>query len=379
MDKDRYFGLSPRIARWKLDMPLENWLGAKADKSEFWKRLYIFYYHLWDTKYYKVGIGMVNKFIEMHKKDFSNYNRDYIVRDMLYCLHRFGFSFQDYCIYGLVDRTFQCRKTFVSDKLRYHYCDILNAPFVEKMMTDKYACYQKYKKFYKRDVLGCYTERDKDAFLSFVKKHKRFIFKPLEEHSGHGVRIVATADINVDTFMIEMLKKGAFIIEELIEQGKEVAVMHPQSVNSLRVVTFVLDKEVKIIGITWRIGVGGAVMDNAGSGGIYASVDFENGFVQTDAINYIGEHFNVHPDTHVQIIGYKLPQWSEALSLIKEMATTVKGTTLVSWDIAYSTRGWLMIEANDNGDWSLIQSNKRIGKKEELFAYMDKFNKQGAL
>ena len=379
MDKDKYFGLSPRIARWKLDTPFENWLGEKADKSEFWKKLYNFYYRLLDTKYYNVGVGMVDKFIEMHKNDFSNYRRDYVVRDMIYCLHRFGFSFQDYCIYGLVYKTFQCRKTFVSDKLRYHYCDILNEPFVEKMMTDKYACYQIYKKFYKRDVLGCYTERDKEAFLSFIKKHDRFIFKPLEEHSGHGVRIVSTSEINVDTFMAEMFKKGAFIVEELIEQGEEVAVMHPQSVNSLRVVTFVLNEKVNIIGVTWRIGVGGAVMDNAGSGGIYASIDFENGFVQTDAINYKGDHFNVHPDTHVQIIGYKLPQWKEALALIEEMATTVKGTTLISWDIAYSTKGWLMVEANDNGDWSLIQSNKRIGKKNELFSYMDKFNKQNVL
>lgn len=379
MDKDKYFGLSPRIARWKLDTPLENWLGEKADKSEFWKKLYNFYYRLLDTKYYNVGVGMVDKFIEMHKNDFSNYSRDYVVRDMIYCLHRFGFSFQDYCIYGLVDKTFQCRKTFVSDKLRYHYCDILNEPFVEKMMTDKYACYQNYKKFYKRDVLGCYTERDKEAFLSFMKKHDRFIFKPIEEHSGHGIRIVSTSEINVDTFMAEMFKKGAFIVEELIEQGEEVAVMHPQSVNSLRVVTFVLNEKVNIIGVTWRIGVGGAVMDNAGSGGIYASIDFENGFVQTDAINYRGDHFNVHPDTQVQIIGYKLPQWKEALALIEEMATTVKGTTLISWDIAYSTKGWLMVEANDNGDWSIIQSNKRIGKKNELFYYMDKFNKQSVL
>ena len=179
--------------------------------------------------------------------------------------------------------------------------------------------------------------------------------------------------------MAEMFKKGAFIVEELIEQGEEVAVMHPQSVNSLRVVTFVLNEKVNIIGVTWRIGVGGAVMDNAGSGGIYASIDFENGFVQTDAINYRGDHFNVHPDTQVQIIGYKLPQWKDALALIEEMATTVKGTTLISWDIAYSTKGWLMVEANDNGDWSIIQSNKRIGKKNELFYYMDKFNKQSVL
>lgn len=376
MKKRKYFGMSSRIARWKIDTSLEHWLGRHADNSDFWKKLYVLYYRIVDNKYYKIGIEMVNRSIEVHEKDFTNYTKDYVIRDMLYCLHRFGFSFQDYCIYGLVNKTLQCRKTFVADKLRYYYCDILNAPFVKEMMTDKYVCYQNYKKFYKRDVLGCYTERDKESFLSFVSKHSRFIFKPLEEHSGHGIKIFSTNEINVDSFVQEMLINGPFIVEELIVQGKEVAIMHPYSVNSLRVVTFVIGEKVHIIGVTWRIGVGNSVMDNAGSGGIYASVDFEYGFVQTDAINYKGDHYNVHPDTKIPIVGYQLPQWDEAVSLIHEMATAVKGTTLVSWDIAYSTKGWLMVEANDNGDWSIIQSNKRIGKKRELFFYMDQYLKQ---
>lgn len=39
MQKERYFGMSSRIARWKIDNPFENWLTYKADSSLFWKRL----------------------------------------------------------------------------------------------------------------------------------------------------------------------------------------------------------------------------------------------------------------------------------------------------------------------------------------------------
>lgn len=70
-----------------------------------------------------------------------------------------------------------------------------------------------------------------------------------------------------------------------------------------------------------------------------------------------------------------MPEWGEALSLIKAMATKVKGTTLIAWDIAYSDKGWLMVEANENGDWSIIQSNKQEGKKAELHSYMDRYFK----
>lgn len=376
MKYEKYYGISPRIAKWKIDTPFENWLSRKADKSDIWKKAYIYYYNLFDRKYYKKGVEMIKNIISQNPKKFAEYSQTYIVCDMLYCLHRFGISFQDYCIYDFKDKTFCCRNSFVSDKLRYYYCDILNEKHVMSLMTDKYLCYKNYRKFFKRDIIGCYGEEDRESFLSFVKEHNLFMFKPLTEHSGHGIKKVALNAIEADAYFSEMISKGAFVVEELIEQGQELAIMHPQSVNSLRVVTFVIGNKVNIIGVTWRIGAGNAITDNAGSGGMYASVDVENGFVQTDAVNYKGEHFNIHPDSKIQIVGYKLPKWEEALSLIHDMATTLKGTTLISWDIAYSNKGWLMIEANDNGDWSLMQSNKKIGKKALLHAYMDAYFKQ---
>lgn len=375
MYSDKYFGLSPRIARWKIDTPFENWLSKEADKSEFWKRMYVAYYKIFDNEYYHGGIRLAKEAISLHKDELSQYDEKYVLHDMIYCLHRWGISFQDYFIYSFIDKKSVYRESFVSDKLRYYYCDILNDSNILPLMTDKYACYQKYERFFKRDVLGCYTEADKKSFSLFTENHERFIFKPLEGHSGHGIKIVSVKDINVCDFFMDMISKGAFVVEELIVQGKETALVHPQSVNSLRVMTFVLGENVHIIGVTWRIGVGGATMDNAGSGGIYASVDPKYGFVQTDAINYKGEHFNLHPDTNIQIVGYKFPKWNEAVSMIYDMAMNIKGTTLVSWDIAYSDKGWVMVEANDNGDWSIIQSNQKIGKKAELFSYMDEYFK----
>lgn len=376
MKRDRYFGVSHRIARWKIDTPLERVLGYRADKSEFWKKIYVLYYKLFDNKYYRKGISMIKDYIEIYKQDFQGYKFAYIVRDMIYSLHRFGFSFQEYCVYGFVNLTSRCRSTFVADKLRYQYCDILNKKEIEHLMTDKYACYNAYKRFYKREIIGCYCMKDKDAFIDFVSRHDRFIFKPLNEHSGHGVKILITSQISPELFFAESVSKGEFVVEELIQQGHELSLIHPNSVNSLRVVTFVINNRVKIIGATLRMGCGNAFADNAGLGGIYASIDSQHGIVQTDAMNYKGEHFNFHPTTGVQINGFKLPKWHEALNLIEEISTEVEGTTLISWDIAYSNKGWVMVEANDNGAWIILQSNKMIGLKSVLYSSMDEyFNK----
>ena len=51
----------------------------------------------------------------------------------------------------------------------------------------------------------------------------------------------------------------------------------------------------------------------------------------------------------------------------------MEGSTLIAWDIAYSERGWLMVEGNAVGSWDVLQSNLQIGLKPRLFMLMDKY------
>lgn len=372
MQKEKYFGLSPRIARWKLDNPFENWLSYRADHSQLFKRLYLLYYCLVDREYYYKGVKIAKDVFTNHTLSKGVSDLDAVIRDMIYCLHRFGISFQDYCIYEFVNNNdLAYRNSFVSDKLRYHYCDMLNSPGIYKIMTNKYACYQKYREFFKRDMVGCFVAKDKVAFTDFINKHTSFIYKPLEDHSGHGIDVFKTNEIEPLGFFEEKLSNGPFVLEELIEQGEEVACIHPQSVNSCRVLTFTNQGDVIIIGATWRVGLGNAIKDNAGAGGMYAFINPKTGIVETDAINYWGEHFKQHPDTGITFEGFHMPLWNEAIDIIGRMATHIDGSTLIAWDIAYSTKGWVMVEANENGDWSIIQSNKKKGMKSILFEYMN--------
>jgi len=376
MKKEKYYGLSHRIARWKLDNPFENWLGFRADNSKLFKKLYVLYYYLFDRKYYVAGVEMASNAIKNHASGKGIPCMDDVVRDMIYCLHRFGISFQDYCIYDFAHNyNFAYRDSFVADKLRYHYCDLLNTAEIYQIMTNKYSCYKEYGEFYQRDMIGCFSDNDNAKFIEFVSNHSEFIYKPLDEHSGHGIEIFQSGAINPSFFYKEKLAKGPFVLEELIEQGEETARMHPQSVNSCRMLTFTIGKEVTLIGSTWRVGSGGAVKDNAGSGGMYAYINPQTGIVETDAINYHGEHFKLHPDTNYAFEGYQMPCWNDAVSMVRAMATKHKGSTLIAWDIAYSRKGWVMVEANENGDWSIIQSNKKKGMKSMLLNLMDEYFK----
>ena len=68
--KDKYYGQSARIARWKIDNPIENLLARLADYSEICKSLYVFYYRLSDRKYFNHGIKLIDRQLAIHKDQF---------------------------------------------------------------------------------------------------------------------------------------------------------------------------------------------------------------------------------------------------------------------------------------------------------------------
>lgn len=371
---EKYFGLSQRIAKWKEISEFELILANDVAKGNTTKKIYAEYYRHLNPAYYDAGKKFAKELYISHKDDFKDLDFIDVYDDMVYSLHKYGYSFQDYCIYGFINKTEAARTKFVADKLRYYYCDILNAPFVEHLMTNKYECYKEYGEFFKRDMARCVSEQDRKDFHKFIRKHSEFIFKPLEEHSGHGImKIRFSNETEANLWFDNILNNSPGIVEELIEQGAEMNKINPHTINSCRIVTFVNGEEVTIIGGALRMGVGNALTDNAGAGGIYASINVDNGIIQSDAKNYLNQHYLFHPTTGMMILGFRLPHWEDAKTLIKTMALHKKGTTLISWDICHSKKGWCMVEANDNGDWSIIQSNLEKGKKEELFRLMDSY------
>lgn len=375
MHKERYFGLSPRIARWKLDTVIENWLALKADNNNFFKSLYLTYYAIFDRKYYLKGREMAYAAIknQIAVNEWS-LTTDEIVNDMIYCLHRYGISFQDYVAFDFPRKSSLARNEYISDKLRYHYCDILNKENIEALMTDKYTCYQTYKPFYKRDLTGCYDISDLDEFIKFCNKHTSFIYKPLDSHSGRGIEIInIDSRFSAEIFFNQKIQDGPFVVEELIHQSPEMARLHPSSINTLRVVTFCNGGNVDILLALLRIGVGNSVVDNGGAGGVMANVDIDLGIVDSKGTNFAGSKYILHPDTKVSILGFQIPQWTEAKDFVTQLAKHIDGTTFISWDIAYSQSGWCLVEANDCGAMAGEQMTLPRGLKNKLHVLMDKY------
>ena len=376
--KEKYHIVAKTITRWKLDNWLENQLGYLADKNEFWKKIYVLYYRIFDNKYYQCGLKFIEKEIEKQLPNLekgSNHilTRKYLRRDMIYSLHRFGTSFEEYFIFKFYDKNYIGRSRFNNLKLQYGFCEIVNHESVRELFEDKGACYKVLKEYYKRDVVVVYGKDEFKFLEDFINKHKSFIYKPLKGHSGIGIKIYHDWCADATTFYNNVLKQGAFVVEELIEQAPTMAALHKESINTIRLATFKIGTEIVILGAAIRMGTGNSSVDNAGSGGIYASVDMKYGIVNSIARDNKNNQYTIHPDTNCKIVGFEIPEWQEAISLVKVMAKTVEGATMIAWDLAYSSKGWLVIEGNDVGEAYLLQAQYQVGLKHQITSLIDKF------
>lgn len=66
------------------------------------------------------------------------------------------------------------------------------------------------------------------------------------------------------------------VVEDVILQHSDMAALHPESLNTLRVVTVLNGEGPHIVYAYIRIGNGGRSVDNLHAGGMYAPIEFGN-------------------------------------------------------------------------------------------------------
>ena len=366
------FGLTP----WKIDSRTERFLGKKADRSAFWKKLYVQYYKTFDADYYKKGLRFIDKNIALFLGDLSEREKAPYVIDMVYSLHRFGCMFDEYFLYNFPLHSAKERDTFVTDKLRWSYYYRMNDLDTTEIFNDKKKCYDAFGRWFKRDLILISSQDDKAAFLDFAKKHSKFIIKPYNSSGGRGICVKDIDGMDAEACFDEMIASGdAVVCEELILQSEEMGKFHPSSVNTLRMPTIRDDEGVHLFHPLLRTGVGNAIVDNAFSGGIFALIDPETGIVCSEARDERGGSFQTHPNTGIEYCGYQIPDWEQAVALVKELALVLPECHYVGWDLAHTKDGWVMVEGNSRGQIVMMQLFYDEGFKQELEQYAAKIEK----
>lgn len=76
-------------------------------------------------------------------------------------------------------------------------------------------------------------------------------------------------------------------------------------------------------------------------------------------------------NSNYKIVGFDLPQWNQAITMVNEMAMKCVGAIVIAWDLAYNKKSWLVIEGNDVGEPYLLQAPLQVGMKSTLIRLLD--------
>jgi len=289
--------------------------------------------------------------------------------DMQFCRFAYGFEPDEYVFFHLEEKSAEERRDYISNLDRIIAAFRMNDFSDMQILKDKWKTYTLLKPYYGRDAILLQGRSDYNKFLSFIQKHPVFIKKRLNLGMGESVELydVTTCGMTCCDLFKKLIKEGKLILEEKIIQSKITEVFNESSVNTARFFTFNTKNGIRSMGFV-RTGRPGAVVDNAGSGGVFAAFDVQTGIVVADGSDELGNRYRVHPDSGVPYIGFQLPEWEKAVALCYEAVEYLPRVKYIGWDLAYTDQGWVIVEANMSGQF--VQQACIGGLKEELNAIM---------
>lgn len=188
-----------------------------------------------------------------------------------------------------------------------------------------------------------------------------FAVKPYGGGHGEGFGVVEA--ISAGDEKIVLRGRGACSLGDWIgkavrdPQGlllQELLVPHPAlrrygetALNTLRIVTVRDAAGVPhAASVLFKMARTGALVDNIGAGALAAHVDLGTGKL-SKAFAWPGDGlWDVHPDTGADIEAYELPYWREAITLASQAHERLTSGGSLSWDVALTERGPMLLEMN---------------------------------
>lgn len=198
------------------------------------------------------------------------------------------------------------------------------------------------------------------------------VIKPAQEGKwGEGVRVVRTQDgmvLGGNTSVEQLFQEYGmnFILQEKIEQHEDMARLNPDSVNTLRVLTYRRENEVIVLYAVIRIGRKGKMVDNETAGGINADVDIATGRIIECAYGTPSEKKILHTDVGTELKDYSIPSVDKVLATARRLHLTLPYFNLIGWDFTVDKDGEpVLIEYNRCPDLSQTAHGPAFGQHTE--------------
>lgn len=212
----------------------------------------------------------------------------------------------------------------------------------------------------------------KEDALNICSNLNNAVVKPsLGGHWGMGVELfhsengyIPELDTSLENLFLQY--KRNFIIQEKFEQHPDLAKLNPTSVNTIRVLSYRSNNEIKVLYAVIRIGRKGKVVDNETAGGIKADIDLQAGRIKGVAFGNAQEKTMPQTDSGVILDNYLIPKFPSVLEFVKKLHERLPYFNLVGWDISVDKNGNpAMIEWNRAAELSQVAHGPGFGEYTE--------------
>lgn len=294
-----------------------------------------------------------------------------VITDIEATYQLLGFSQEEYLSYHFWDRTFSEKREYVSSEQRAKVIDSLNTQAGKDLLNDKYSAYCRLKELYRREAVLLDSDNGPETLKEFCGRHSSFVKKHNYDSLGRGVaRVDVQPGEDISDLYAEVTADGGrILLEELIKPAPEIRMLNPDSVNTVRIITFLDGDEPEIQNAFMKIGRKGSFIDNGGAGGIFVHVDAATGSFDSNGIDEQCVEYECHPDHGYRFKGVQLPDWDGAIKTAKAAARMVPEARYVGWDLTCTDAGeWIIVEGNAKTQFFAQQMTLGKGIKDEFFS-----------
>lgn len=297
---------------------------------------------------------------------------DEVREAMLFYRYAYGFQPDEYLFFDLEGKPVSECREYVSDIERIRFDCQMSDMADSKVYKDKGNTYRFFRPYYRREAISISSPRDLKAFLDFVGRHPVFVKKEVYESCGRSIELVdiAATGMSREDYFTSLISRGKHVLEERIRQSGVLNTLNASSVNTVRCITFNTNDGIIIPYCFIKTGRAGSFVDNGGAGGILAGIDCDTGMLCTDGIDEANNHYKEHPDSHVPFNGFQLPEWDRMKELCRKMSAMTPTVGYVSWDMAHTEDGWVVVEGNNCGQMIGPQMVFRRGIRAEILGIM---------
>lgn len=272
-------------------------------------------------------------------------------------------SMSEYMIFGFYGLSTAQQKVYLTDI----EATILMRPYnheSEPYLKDKITFLKTFSEYVSRGWLYL-PESTAEEFAAFVRRYGSVALKPQYSSWGIGFKKFTVEDLDavedMDALFAELCEK-MYLAEQFIESDEALARFHPESLNTLRVITFRNGERFEVFGCGLRVGNNGLHVDNAHGGGIFCEIDSKTGEIITDGLDEHGDYYRTHPMTGVQFRHTYIPYWDDVIDLCRRASKTLPFLRVVGWDVAILPGGKLeLIEGNHNPGMNIVQASAKHG------------------